>query len=69
LNQDSITFLTGIKEQLGVICVVGKYRTGKSFLVNRVILGERHGFNVGSCVNPCTKGLWLWRDTIRNSKG
>lgn len=31
-------FLTRIKTRLGVIAVAGKYRTGKSFLLNRVIL-------------------------------
>lgn len=45
------------------MAVAGKYRTGKSFLLNRILLnktGKQNGFNVGPTINPCTKGLWLW---------
>jgi Guanylate-binding protein, N-terminal domain len=45
--------------------VAGKYRTGKSFLLNRVIINQKNmGFGVGPTINPCTKGLWLWGDTL-----
>ncbi|CDW76855.1 guanylate-binding n-terminal domain containing protein [Stylonychia lemnae] len=48
-----------------VISVAGKYRTGKSFLLNRVIINKRNqGFGVGPTINPCTKGLWIWGDTL-----
>ena len=36
------------------------YRTGKSYLLNRVILNRQRGFGVGPTVNPCTKGIWIW---------
>jgi hypothetical protein len=39
-----------------VISIVGKYRTGKSFFVNRVLLDKvNQGFNVGPTIHPCTK--------------
>ncbi len=45
--------------------VAGKYRTGKSFLLNRVILNKKNeGFGVGPTINPCTKGLWVWGETM-----
>ena len=45
--------------------IVGKYRTGKSFFVNRVLLDQKKGgFKVGPTINPCTKGLWLWKKTV-----
>jgi hypothetical protein len=48
-----------------VISVAGKYRTGKSFLLNRVIINKRNkGFGVGPTINPCTKGLWIWGETL-----
>jgi hypothetical protein len=51
-----------------VIAVAGKYRTGKSFLLNRVIIQTRTGgFGVGPTINPCTKGLWLWPQLIETS--
>jgi hypothetical protein len=51
---------------LGIISLVGKYRTGKSFLLNRVILNRKEnlGFNVGPTIRPCTKGIWIWSDPL-----
>lgn len=31
------------------------YRTGKSYLLNRMILNRQSGFGVGPTINPCTK--------------
>jgi len=36
------------------------YRTGKSYLLNRVILNRSEGFGVGNTINPHTKGIWIW---------
>lgn len=36
------------------------YRTGKSYLLNRMLLNRQKGFGVGPSINPCTKGLWVW---------
>ncbi len=46
-----------MREKIGVIAVAGKYRTGKSFLLNRIILNktDSSGFGVGPTINPCTK--------------
>jgi hypothetical protein len=46
-----------------VIAVCGKYRTGKSYLLNKLFLNQEdlRGFTVGPSINPCTKGLWLYR--------
>jgi hypothetical protein len=57
LTPESEQFLNSLEDtKLAVICVVGKYRTGKSFLVNRVLLNKvNEGFNVGSTINACTK--------------
>jgi hypothetical protein len=57
-------------DNMGIISLVGKYRTGKSFLLNRVILDRKEnlGFDVGPTIKPCTKGIWIWSDplTIKN---
>jgi hypothetical protein len=49
--------LRGMRDRIGVIAVAGKYRTGKSFLLNRIILNKKDqsGFGVGPTINPCTK--------------
>lgn len=56
--------MSEINEKVAVISVAGKYRTGKSFLLNRVIINNKkdngRGFTVGPTINPCTKGLWMW---------
>ena len=51
---------------IGIISLVGKYRTGKSFLLNRVLLNtiKENGFEVGPTFKPCTKGIWMWSDPI-----
>ena len=53
-------------ESIGIISLVGKYRTGKSFLLNRVILNleNNSGFEVAHSIKPCTKGIWLWSEPL-----
>ena len=53
---------------MGVVSVVGMYRTGKSFLLNRMILDRSNGFGVGPTINPCTKGLWIWGTPIKGQQ-
>ncbi len=45
---------------IGIVAVAGMYRTGKSYLLNRMLLNRSDGFGVGPTVNACTKGLWVW---------
>ena len=58
---EAIEFLQSdalVNDKIGVIAVAGKYRTGKSFLLNRILLnkmGNKSGFGVGPTINPCTK--------------
>lgn len=57
--------LSLIKGPIGVIAVAGMYRTGKSYLLNRVLLNiQKDGFGVGPTINPCTKGIWMWGKPI-----
>ena len=59
LNQSSY-------KHIGIISLVGKYRTGKSFLLNRVLLNKQKnsGFGVGPTFRPCTKGIWIWSEPL-----
>jgi len=47
---------------LAVVVVAGKYRTGKSFLLNRGVLAltQRQGFSTCGSVQACTKGVWIY---------
>ena len=53
-------------KNIGIISLVGKYRTGKSFLLNRVLLNNKSntGFDVGPTFKPCTKGIWIWSEPL-----
>lgn len=68
ISEEAEQFLLTLnpERKLGVISIVGKYRTGKSFFINRVLLNIKNGgFNVGHTVNACTKGIWIWNDVIQ----
>ena len=47
--------------------MAGKYRTGKSYILNRVLLNQNSGFEVGPTINACTKGLWMWPKIVEIS--
>lgn len=72
VTPEAVAFLNSLTaKKLAVISIVGKYRTGKSYFINKVLLSvppKIEGFAVGPTVNPCTKGLWLWNRTIPASK-
>ena len=57
-------------DSLGEICVIacaGKYRTGKSFLLNRLASADSNiGFGVGDSVQACTKGLWIYKKVFES---
>lgn len=80
VDQRAIDYLSSFKGKLGLIAICGKYRTGKSYLLNRLMQHKSEkcpeemqeilnnapsvGFKVGSTVNACTKGLWLLKKPI-----
>jgi hypothetical protein len=63
LNEAAAAWIEQLPAPFGVIAVVGKYRTGKSFFLNRVLLqkepGDNTGFGVGPTIQAHTKGLWV----------
>ena len=69
INQQALQFLRSIKEEIIIVSVVGKARTGKSYLMNLLLdlIGKGiPGFQVASSLQSCTKGIWLW-GTPKNS--
>jgi hypothetical protein len=64
INENAESFLKKITGPIGVVAVAGMYRTGKSYLLNRMLLNRSNGFSVGPSINPCTKGLWIWSKPI-----
>ncbi|XP_055059164.2 guanylate-binding protein 1 isoform X2 [Misgurnus anguillicaudatus] len=56
--KDAIEVLNGINEPVVVISIVGLYRTGKSYLMNR-LAGQQTGFALGNTIESKTKGIWM----------
>lgn len=57
---ETMSWLAERKEPFGVVSIAGKFRTGKSFLANRLAgCKAERGFGVGDTVNACTRGLWI----------
>ncbi|XP_042559407.1 guanylate-binding protein 1-like [Clupea harengus] len=57
--ESALDILRGIQQPLVVVAVVGLYRTGKSYLMNR-LAGQQSGFALGSTLESKTKGIWMW---------
>ncbi|XP_051021929.1 guanylate-binding protein 4-like isoform X4 [Acomys russatus] len=59
VNPEAIRVLEKISQPLVVVAIAGLYRTGKSYLMNR-LAGQKQGFSLGSTVQSETKGIWMW---------
>ncbi|XP_052530392.1 guanylate-binding protein 1-like [Tympanuchus pallidicinctus] len=59
VRQDALQVLANITQPVVVVAVAGLYRSGKSYLMNR-LAGRRTGFSLGSSVQAHTKGIWMW---------
>ena len=67
INEEAVKIISKEEnKQIGILSLVGKYRTGKSFLLNRVLIDKKakNGFDVGPTIKPCTKGIWLWSSPL-----
>ncbi|XP_046902490.1 guanylate-binding protein 1-like [Hypomesus transpacificus] len=56
---DAIDHLMKIRQPVVVVSVVGLYRTGKSYLMNK-LAGRNDGFALGATIQSKTKGIWMW---------
>uniref|UniRef100_A0A8C1QP46 Guanylate-binding protein 1-like n=3 Tax=Cyprinus carpio TaxID=7962 RepID=A0A8C1QP46_CYPCA len=59
VQQSALQVLEQIQQPVVVVAVVGLYRTGKSYLMNR-LAGKQTGFALGSTIESKTKGIWMW---------
>ena len=62
------TLLRAIKGPICPVVVAGPYRSGKSTLLNLLLpptISRHAGFAVGSSIQACTKGIWLWGEPIK----
>lgn len=69
VHEPTLEWLATFKKPLCVIACVGKYRTGKSTLLNafcNVAPSSSAGFAVGHSVQACTKGLWVFQEPVED---
>ncbi|XP_048852995.1 guanylate-binding protein 1-like [Brienomyrus brachyistius] len=59
VNQEAVDILSSFHKPVVVVSIVGMYRTGKSYLMNR-LAGKHKGFALGSTIQSKTKGIWMW---------
>ena len=64
ITPEASEMLSKIDSNLAIISIAGIYRSGKSYLLNR-LLGRQDGFEIGPNITSCTKGIWIWGDTIK----
>ena len=64
LTEEAEEMLSKIENNLAIVCIAGIYRSGKSYLLNR-LLGRQDGFEIGPNISSCTKGLWICGDTVK----
>ncbi|OCT61922.1 guanylate binding protein 4 S homeolog isoform X1 [Xenopus laevis] len=60
LNQEAKQILEKISQPLVVVSIVGPYRSGKSYLMNKLAGVKTGGFPLGHTVQAKTKGIWMW---------
>jgi hypothetical protein len=62
LVQEGVDYLNAIATPVATVFVVGKYRTGKSFLLNQLAnLSCAEGFGVGHDRAAQTAGVWIYQ--------
>ncbi|KAK1339834.1 hypothetical protein QTO34_018391 [Cnephaeus nilssonii] len=59
VNPEALKILSAITQPVVVVAIVGLYRTGKSYLMNK-LAGQKNGFSMSSKVQSHTKGIWMW---------
>ncbi|RWS05934.1 interferon-induced guanylate-binding protein 2-like protein [Dinothrombium tinctorium] len=57
--KDNLKLLSQIRGPVAVVSVVGKFHSGKSFLMNQ-LMRKSNGFGIGPLVSPMTMGIWMW---------
>jgi hypothetical protein len=63
VNEDGARYLSSFEHKIAVAIVAGRYRSGKSFLMNQLV-GDAGGFSVGHTIESKTKGIWLCREAV-----
>ncbi|KAI8499777.1 Guanylate-binding protein 5 [Branchiostoma belcheri] len=61
---EALALLEGIKEPLSVLAICGPCRSGKSYVLSR-LLGTADAFELGHRMDPKTFGIWMGTSVLR----
>jgi len=65
ISSEVVQELNEYEGNVAFVTVAGKYRTGKSFLLNRLLgIKSQSGFRVDPTTDSCTQGIWIWSKPI-----
>lgn len=64
IDKENIKAISKIKGPVATVGVVGKFHSGKSFLMNQ-LMGKTKGFGIGPSVRPETMGIWMWGEPLK----
>ena len=75
INEEAIKILKEIKNNIIIVSIFGKERTGKSYLMNLLLNSRENsttsqGFNVSSTMNSSSRssrGIWMWNTPIEKT--
>ncbi|XP_053386665.1 guanylate-binding protein 1-like [Mercenaria mercenaria] len=59
IEDETLNQIKLVDYPLVVVAIAGLYRTGKSYLMNR-LAGSHAGFQLGNTIQSKTKGIWAW---------
>ena len=70
LNEEALRIIKDIKENIIIVLIFGKERTGKSYLMNLLLNSDDNsskspkGFKVTSQANTIPPGVWFWNTPL-----
>ena len=74
INEEAIKILKEIKNNIIIVSIFGKERTGKSYLMNLLLNSRENcdkskGFTVSASMNTSSRsrGIWMWNTPIEKS--
>ena len=59
IHQDTLKSLENVSGPVSVIAVVGRFRSGKSYFLNKMAKNDTL-FETSRKTYSCTKGIWVW---------
>lgn len=65
---EAISAIASVDGPIGFVSLVGKTRTGKSCLLNRLLHLTGDGFRVDPSTSSCTEGIWMWSEPFFNQQ-